>query len=86
MKRLGEIFRWMVIFWPVALYFSYLPVISLGSDESMNFELSVPLIYLVIFDVVGVIVMLREKKMAVLWQKWWWALFPVFATMSVSCP
>lgn len=83
MKRLGEIFRWMVILWPVALYFSYFPVISLGSDESMNFELSVPLIYLVIFDVVGVIVMLREKKMAVLWQKWWWALFPVFATMSV---
>ena len=26
---------------PVALYFSYFPVISLGGDATMNFELSV---------------------------------------------
>ena len=35
---------------PAVLFCSYYPLISLGSDRCMNFELSLPLIWLVLFD------------------------------------
>lgn len=38
---------------PIVVFFSYTPVISFGSNESMNFELSLPLIWLVIFGVIS---------------------------------
>ena len=38
---------------PLVLFFSYHPVISLGGDGTMNFELSLPIIWLVVFDVFG---------------------------------
>ncbi len=34
---------------PAVLFFSYYPVISLGQNETMNFELSLPLFWLVLF-------------------------------------
>ena len=69
---------------PACLFFSYFPVISFGSSESMNFELSLALIWLVIFDLVGLVTLVREKKLFVgLKNKWMWLLFPVWLTLSV---
>lgn len=48
---------------PAVLFFSYHPIISLGANSSMNFELSFPLIWLVFFDLVAFIVLL------IWWQK-----------------
>ena len=70
---------------PLCLYFSYYPVIGLGGSETMNFELSVALIWLVVFDAV-VLVMLVQRKELFLWLKnkrWLWLLFPAWATISV---
>ena len=38
---------------PAVLFFSYYPVISLGASSSMNLELSLPLIWLALFDLVA---------------------------------
>lgn len=40
---------------PAVLFFSYHPVISLGESVSMNYELSLPLIWLVLFDLIAAI-------------------------------
>lgn len=45
----------LIIALPASLFFSYYPVISLGGNHSMNFELSIPLIMLVLFDFVAFI-------------------------------
>lgn len=49
---------------PPALFFSFHPVISLGASSSMNLELSLPLIWLVLFDVVAflALISLRSKN------------------------
>lgn len=77
---------------PAVLFFSYHPVISLGSNASMNFELSLPLIWLVLFDVLAFIYLI------ILWQKrkgkqglagisdrrfFLLALFPLYTTLSI---
>ena len=38
---------------PVVLYFSYYPLLSLGSSASMNFELSLPLLWLLLFSLLS---------------------------------
>ena len=83
MKRLLKSLLYVM---PLVLFFSYWPVIGLGSSESMNFELSVPLLWLVVFDVVGLLALFRERALlAGLKVKWWWAwlLFPVWVSLSV---
>ncbi len=78
--------RFLVYALPFALIFSYYPVITLGQSETMNLELSVSLIWLVVFDVLALYLMMRRK---VLWAvfttrgRWLWLLFPLFATISV---
>ncbi len=47
LRRLTWILAYLL---PAALFFSYYPVISLGTNSSMNFELSISLITLVLFD------------------------------------
>lgn len=83
MKKLNKIFKFLVLILPAVLFFSYQPVISLGSGETMNFELSLPLLWLVIFDVVAIVMILRERKLKEVGQKWVWLLFPLFATISI---
>lgn len=51
--RLNTILVGLVSFLPLALFFSYRPVISLGSSETMNFEFSIAELYLLIFAVVS---------------------------------
>ena len=69
---------------PACLFFSYYPVISFGSGETMNFEISLPIIWLVLFDVMALVLLCKDKKLfSGLKQKWMWLLFPVWLSLSV---
>ena len=69
---------------PVALFFSYEPVMTLGTSSSMNFELSIPLIWLCLFDLLVVVMMVKKKVLFKdLKRKWVWLLFPVWLSLSV---
>ena len=84
MKKLSKFFKFLVIIAPFLLYFSYFPIISLGATGSMNFELSLPLLWLVLFDVVAVILMLRKKLLFCdIKKKWMWLLFPLWLSATV---
>lgn len=70
---------------PAVLYFSYFPVFALGFNDTMNFELSLPLIWLVFFDAFTAIVLIKMRFWQKLPHRWWlWLLFPVFVTLSVG--
>lgn len=84
MQKINKLYRGLIYILPAVLFFSYYPVIKLGASESMNFELSLPLIWLVVFDVAAFGIMIKKKmlfrdcrKMEV------WMLFPIFVTLSV---
>lgn len=68
---------------PVALIFSYYPIISFGGDETMNFELSLPLIWLVLFDALVVILFFKRRLWKNIAKKWVFILFPIFASLSI---
>ena len=77
-------FKLLLILFPIIFFFSYYPVIRLGSDGAMYYELSLPLIWLVVFDAVGLIALIREKRLfSGLKKKWVWLALPVFLTISV---
>ncbi|MBQ3413441.1 O-antigen ligase family protein [Candidatus Saccharibacteria bacterium] len=81
-----KLVRTLLYVMPVALLFSYFPVITLGSDATMNFELSVAVIWLVVFDVVGMVAAVLEfrAKIFAMVSRWWmWLLFPTFVLLSV---
>lgn len=61
MKLLRRVFFGLVYALPAVLFFSYHPIISLGNDATMNFELSLPLIWLVLFDCVALVNLLLMK-------------------------
>lgn len=72
---------------PAVLFFSYYPVITLGSDTSMNFELSLPLIWLVAFDIIAFVSLIgtkRAKLSGISDRKFFlFSLFPFYATLSI---
>lgn len=82
MKKLSKIFRSLVYILPAVLVFSYYPIISFGSSETMNFELSLPLLWLVVFDVIAFVIFILRRDFT-FFKKWQWLLFPVFATVSL---
>ncbi len=84
MKKLGNVYKYLFLAFPAVLYFSYFPIIALGSSETMNFELSLPLIFLVIFDIVAGILIIGEKKLKYIWEYKWWLLYPIFVLLSVA--
>jgi len=79
-------YRYLLYVLPLALVFSYFPVISLGGNETMNFELSVPIIWLGLFDLLGLVMVVLKYRSKLLYKVFgsalWW-LFPIFATFSV---
>lgn len=77
------LFKFFLYSLPVVLFFSYYPIISFGANESMNFELSLPLIWLVVFDVFSFGFLVKEKKLKNILKYWQWLLFPAFLTISV---
>lgn len=81
---LEKIFRLFICILPGVLFFSYWPVIHFGSSESMNFEISLPLIWLVVFDLLVIVMGWRKKEF---WrgiiQRWMWLLLPLWLSVSV---
>lgn len=56
-------FLWTLLYaLPAVLFFSYYPIISLGGNDSMNFELSLPLLWLVLFDLTSFVALLHIGK------------------------
>ncbi len=51
---------------PVAIWFSYKPLISFGRNDSMNFELSVTIIYVTILALFGLPSVWKSKKTMIL--------------------
>ncbi len=83
-RVLEKVFSCLLLILPVILFFSYYPLIHFGSDEAMNFEISLPIIWLVVFDVVAVVMIVQRKVLLKDFRKWWmWLLFPVFLSLSV---
>ena len=83
MKKLKSFIKGLIYILPAVLYLSYYPIISFGATGTMNFELSLPLIWLVVFDITSVVAVFKFKKTKVIAGKWWYYLFPFFATLSV---
>ena len=80
----STIYKYLILILPLALFFSYYPVISLGANSSMNFELSIPLIWLVAFDAVGIVYAFERRVLFNgFLRKWAWLLFPVWGTLTV---
>ncbi len=78
-----KLFRFLICAMPAALYFSYFPLIHFGENESMNFEISLPLIWLVAFDLTTALMSFREKDF---WRgiikHWYWLLLPIWLSLS----
>ena len=83
MKKLSKILRWLIYILPAVLLFSYYPIIPLGVSETMNFELSLPMIWLVVFDVISLVILVWQRDFS-FFKKWYWFLFPIFATVSLA--
>ena len=60
-SKLEKMFRGMVYVLPGVLFFSYQPLIHFGASESMNFEISLPLIWLVLFDLLVVVMGFKKR-------------------------
>lgn len=86
MKKTTKIYRCFLYILPLVLCFSYFPLIKLGENETMYFELSLPLVWLVVFDAFSLILVLKKYRgqlfTKVFGSTLWW-LFPFFATFSV---
>lgn len=82
MRKLSKIFRILLYILPAVLFFSYYPIISFGSSETMNFELSLPLLWLVVFDIVALVISIHQREFS-FFKKWKWLVFPIFATISL---
>lgn len=91
MQQLKRLFFGLVYLLPAVLFFSYYPLISLGSNSTMNFELSLPLIFLVIFDLVAFIALCflakatKGQDLAGLSDKrfFLFAILPLYATIAI---
>lgn len=84
MKILRQLLWALVYALPAVLFFSYYPVISLGANNSMNFELSLPLIWLVIFDLAAFIAMFKAHGSTLSDRRFFLlALFPLYLTLSI---
>ena len=77
MKRISRLYIFLVYTLPAILFFSYYPVISFGTSESMNFEISLPIIWLVAFDILSFIILVKNKMLGKILEKWRWLLLPV---------
>lgn len=84
MKKLSKFFKILVLIAPLVLFFSYFPVIGFGANGSMNFEFSLPLLWLVLFDIVAFFLMIQKKLLfSDIKKKWVWLLFPLWLSVTV---
>ncbi len=82
---LTKIFTTLFLTAPLVLFFSYYPIISFGTTDSMNLELSLPLIWLVLYDICAAVLCLKEyRKFVKLAPKFFlYCLFPIYMTVSI---
>ena len=78
---------WLERLWllaPIAVWFSYSPRISFGGDSTMNYELSVVLIYITILAIAGVPTIWRHRQQ-VIHSKHIWILtaYVVWSVLTV---
>jgi len=90
MKKLAKIYYIFLYLAPAILFFSYYPIISLGQTESMNLELSLPLIWLALFDILSLIILfsptkdIRKHLIGISDRKFFlFSIFPLYATISI---
>ena len=83
MKKVSKIYTFLIYVLPAILFFSYYPVISFGFNESMNFEISLPLIWLAVFDVIAFRILIKKKLLGKILEKWQWLLLPILVSLSV---
>lgn len=89
MQRLVRIYKAFIFILPAVLFFSYYPIISLGKNETMNFEFSLPLIWLVLFDVLSFVLLLAYIKpkrdyFGISDRNFFFlALFPFYSSLSI---
>lgn len=84
-----KIYKAFLYILPAILFFSYYPIIKFGSNESMNFELSLPLIWLVLFDIYSIVLFLKNFKFKKIYEGitdrkfFLLSLFPLYSTISI---
>ena len=83
MKKLANFIKILIYILPIVLFFSYHPVISLGASASMNFELSLPLVWLVIFDIASFILLISTQKFHISRQLWLILLYPLYLSITL---
>ena len=80
-----KLYRYLLYILPLVLCFSYFPLMKLGENETMYFELSLPLLWLAVFDVLGFILVVLKYKAEIFTKIFgsvlWW-LFPLFVSFS----
>ena len=82
-NSLVKFFELLLCVLPLVLFFSYYPVISFGSDSTMNFEISLPILWLLVFDFVGVFLLIKKKLVLNSLKKWRFLLFPLLISLSI---
>lgn len=90
-SRRLTILRTLVCLLPLVLFFSYYPIIPLGSTSSMNLELSLPLIWLAIFTFLSLPTLVSSlRSLSTLFpKKFRFPLtlllfaFPIYLTISI---
>ena len=82
MKLLSKIYKYLFLAFPAVLYLSYFPLIHFGANDTMNFELSLPLIWLVLFDLYAFYLLVREKKLSEILAQWKWLILPLYLTLT----
>lgn len=82
-SKLVSIYRILLYAMPAVLYFSFWPWISFGSNSTMNFDLSLPLVWLVVFDIVACILIIKNRLIKKVLKNWMWLVLPGFLTISV---
>lgn len=87
---LRKVYFGLLYLLPAILFFSYYPLLSLGSDSTMNFEFSLPLIWLLIFAPVAFLNLLfvsraQKPQLPGLSDRrfFLFTLFPLYATLSI---
>ena len=78
-----KIYRIFLYAMPMALFFSYWPWMNFGSNSTMNFDLSLPLVWLVLFDILAFVLIIKKKLLKKMLSKWTWLIFPFFLTISI---
>ena len=73
----------MLFLLPIVVFFSYYPLIKLGQSDSMNFELSLPIIWLAIFGTVSLVRMPEIAKKLGLLKCSAICAFPLYSTIAI---